>query len=48
MNLAVIYDTKTGNTKKAAEWIVSGMTEISGVEAKAFSVESVDKVMEER
>ncbi len=43
MKLAVIYDSKTGNTKTAAEWIVSGMTEIPDVEAKAFPVEGVDE-----
>ena len=25
MNIAVIYDSKTGNTKQAAEWIAAGM-----------------------
>ena len=43
MNLAVIYDSKSGNTKMAAEWIVAGMNEVSGVEAKAFSIQSVDE-----
>ncbi len=41
MKLAVIYDSKTGNTKQAAEWIVEGMNEISGIEAAAFSISSV-------
>ena len=44
MNLAVIYDSKSGNTKMAAEWIVAGMNEVSGVEAKAFSIQSVDEL----
>ena len=28
MKLAVIYDSKTGNTQKAAEWIAEGMNEV--------------------
>mgnify|MGYP002531605088 FL=1 len=43
MNLTVIYDSKTGNTKQAAEWIVEGMNQISGIEAKSFSIESIDE-----
>ena len=36
MKLAVIYHSETENTKQAAEWIVDGMNEVSGVEARAF------------
>lgn len=43
MKLAVIYDSKTGNTKQAAEWIVNGMSEVSEVEAAAFSINEVDE-----
>ena len=43
MKLAIIYHSETGNTKQAAEWIAEGMREISGVEGKAFSIESVDE-----
>ncbi|MCR5748117.1 MAG: flavodoxin family protein [Lachnospiraceae bacterium] len=43
MKLSVIYDSKSGNTKKAGEWIVSGMNEVEGVEASAFSIASVDE-----
>ena len=43
MKLAVIYDSKTGNTKQAAEWIVCGMMAVEGVEAKAFHIDSVDE-----
>ena len=43
MKLSVIYDSKTGNTQKAAEWITEGMNEIDGVQAKCFSINSVDK-----
>ncbi|MCR5202621.1 MAG: flavodoxin family protein [Lachnospiraceae bacterium] len=43
MKLSVIYDSKTGNTKQAGEWIVEGMNEVEGVEAKAFSIDSIDE-----
>lgn len=43
MKLAVIYDSKTGNTKQAAEWIAEGMNSVSDVEAKAFSIAEVDE-----
>lgn len=42
MKLSVIYDSKSGNTKKAAEWIAEGMNSIEGVEAKTFSIKEVD------
>ena len=43
MKLAVIYHSETENTKQAAEWIADGMNEVSGVEARAFSIEKVCK-----
>lgn len=43
MKLAVIYDSKTGNTKQAAEWIIEGMNGVADVEAKAFSIHEVDQ-----
>lgn len=43
MKLSVIYDSKTGNTKQAAEWIAEGMNCLDGVEAKAISIASVDE-----
>ena len=43
MKLAVIYDSKSGNTKKAGEWIAEGMKEVSGIDAKAWSIEDVDE-----
>ena len=43
MKLAVVFDSKTGNTKKAAEWIVEGMNEEADVNAKAFSIHDVDE-----
>ena len=38
MKLAVIYDSKTGNTKQAGEWIVEGMNQVDGIEARAFLI----------
>ena len=42
MKLSVIYDSRTGNTKKCAEWIAEGMMRVEGVEAKTFSTKDVD------
>ena len=44
MKLAVIYHSKTGNTKQAAEWIAEGMRRVSDVEAQAFSIDDADTV----
>ena len=41
--IAVIYDSKTGNTKQAAEWIAEGMNEIADTDARTFSIHSVDE-----
>ena len=41
MKLAVIYDSKTGNTRQAAEWIAEGI-EKEGCGGRAFSIEDVD------
>lgn len=43
MKIAVIYDSKTGNTKQAAEWIAEGMNGVADVEAKAMSIAAVDQ-----
>ena len=43
MKLAVIADSKTGNTRQAADWIVQGMNQVEGVEAKAFTIPEVDE-----
>ena len=43
MKLAVIYDSKTGNTRQAAEWIAQGMSKVNGTLAKAFSIQDVDE-----
>ena len=43
MKLSVIYDSRTGNTKRCAEWIAEGMGRVAGVEAKTFSTKDVDE-----
>ncbi len=43
MKLAVLFDSKTGNTRQAAEWIVEGMNQIENAEARAFSIHDVDE-----
>ncbi len=43
MKLAVIYDSKSGNTKQAGEWITEGMHSIKDDEAKSFPIDSVDE-----
>jgi len=41
-HLAIIYDSKTGTTKQAANWIAEGMQAIGDAEAKCFSIPDVD------
>ncbi len=43
MKLSVIYDSKTGNTRQAAEWIAAGMGAVDGAEARCFSIDEVDE-----
>ena len=43
MKLAVIYDSKTGNTKQAAEWIAAGMERAEGIEARCFHIDEIDE-----
>ena len=43
MKLAVIYDSKTGNTKQAAEWIAEGMRRVADTESAAFPLDGVDE-----
>lgn len=43
MKLAVIYDSKTGNTRQAAEWIAEGMKREESIEAGAFSIHEIDE-----
>ena len=42
MKIAVIYDSRTGNTKQAAVWIIEGMRSVFGIDARAFSIRDVD------
>jgi len=42
MKVFVVYDTKYGNTKLAAEKIVEGMKEVEGIEATINDVEETD------
>ena len=43
MKLSIVYDSKTGNTAKMAEYIIEGVAQVAGAEAKAFSIESIDE-----
>ena len=43
MKLSVIYDSRTGNTEKAAEWIAEGMNSVPGAEARIFAIQSADE-----
>ena len=43
MKLSVIYDSKTGNTKPAAEWIAQGMLSAGDVDARAYPIGAVDE-----
>ncbi len=43
MKLAVIVDSKTGNTRQAADWIVQGMNQVGEAEAKAFTIPEIDE-----
>ena len=43
IRLAVLYDTKTGNTEKAAAAIAAGMNSVENAEARVFSLSEVDE-----
>ena len=43
MKISVIYDSKSGNTKQAAEWIIEGMSSVQDVDARAFSIKDADE-----
>ena len=43
MKLAVVYHSKSGNTRQMAEAIVRGMNSVEGVQAKAFSIDAVEE-----
>lgn len=42
MKIAIVYDSKTGNTAKMAEYIIEGISSVDGMEAKAFNIDSID------
>ena len=43
MKITVIYHSETGNTKKMADYLVEGLQAVGDIEAKAFSIDGVDK-----
>ncbi len=43
MKLAILYDSRTGNTKQAAEWIAAGMERNDGIEARCFHIGEIDE-----
>ena len=43
MKMAVLYHSRSGNTKRMAEIIAAGMNSVAGVEAKTFSIDALDK-----
>lgn len=43
MKIAVIYDSRTGNTSAMGEAIVEGMNGLGGVEARAFDFREIDE-----
>ncbi|ULQ60986.1 flavodoxin domain-containing protein [Brucepastera parasyntrophica] len=43
MKMTAVYYSKTGNTKKMAEEIVSGMLTADGAEAKAMGIDDIDE-----
>ena len=43
MKLTIVYDTKTGNTAKMAEYLMEGIAAVNGGEAKAFPITAVDE-----
>jgi len=41
-HFAIIYDSKTGTTKQAADWIAEGMQAAGDADAKCFSIQDAD------
>lgn len=41
MKMAVIYHSKTGNTKQMAQVIMDGITSVEGAQVKAFSIDEI-------
>ncbi|MBU4201302.1 MAG: flavodoxin domain-containing protein [Verrucomicrobia bacterium] len=42
MKVAIIYHSETGNTQKMAELVAQGCRTVTGVEARAMSIDDVD------
>ncbi|MFW6007280.1 MAG: flavodoxin family protein [Bacillota bacterium] len=45
MDIAVIYHSETGNTKKMAELVAEGAQKISGINSTIMSVDNLDKAV---
>lgn len=43
MKISIVYDSRTGHTAKAAEYIIEGVEKVEGVEAKAFNIDDIDE-----
>lgn len=43
MKLSIVYHSETGNTKKVAQVIADAAGQVEGIEAKAMSVDTIDK-----
>ena len=43
MKLSIVYDTRSGNTAHMAEYIIEGMRQVEGVEARAFDLDAVNE-----
>ena len=41
--MTVLYYSKSGNTKRMAEVIASGMSSVDSIEARAFSIDEIDE-----
>ena len=48
MKLSVLYYSQSGHTAKMAEEIVKGICEVAGCEAKAFSIDAIDREFVEK
>ena len=44
MQISIIYDSKTGNTAKAAQYIIEGIEKVEGIYGKAFHIDNIDDI----
>ena len=42
MQISIVYDSKTGNAREMARYVIEGITSVEGLEAKAFSIDNID------